>query len=411
MFEVTWLFLLLMPIFSTYRLKVEGVISNLKKLVLLFCISGFSSVVQAQLQDSHFYKVDDGEISSDFKVDSYWKTHIEGSFLRNDESRERLMKVKLYGKFNLEFNSYIFGYFEPYLVVKEGEVQHRRFIRSEDSVIQMHQGFFEVRPLERFSFQIGAINQDYLDAPLLVSDRSFLSALFAYSYIKEKFEVQTVLQQSTPSIVNSFRRSNEIVEPPLFSSLFTYSEWIPSDYYSFKGHITGFYFNNLPSTIAYQSKSYGNTVSGTRTSAGFAYSYYGVNFDVSSQIRLTPKIYVSVGYNGLMNLGAPVEKAWGERVYGILDMDFWKFAKIYSRVEYFYNNSDSAPAHFNSEMYGHNDRTGFLVEIKSFFPKGNFELGFRYVVSDPIQESIVSSSIGKRQESYMVFVSSRYLSI
>ncbi len=384
----------------------------MKKLVLLFCISGFSSVVQAQLQDSHFYKVDDEEISSDFKVNSYWKTHVEGTVLKNNSKFERLMKIKLYGKFNLEFNSYMFGYFEPYLVVKEGEVQHLRFVRSESSVIQMHQGFFEIRPLERFSFQIGAINQDYLSAPLLVSDQSFLSALLAYSYIKEKYEVQTVLQLSAPSIVNSFRRSNEIEDSPFFTSLFTYSEWIPSDYYSFKGHVTGFYFNSLPAVIAYESKGYGNTISGTRNSAEFVYSYYGVNFDFSSQIRITPEIYFSLGYNGLMNMGAPIERAWGERVYGILDMDFWKFAKIYSRVEYFYNNSDSAPAYFNEEKYGHNDRTGFLMELKSFFPKGNFELGFRYILSDPIQQSVVSpSSIGDRQHSFMVFVSSRYSSL
>ena len=378
--------------------------------MLLFCIFGFPCLVQAQLQDSHFYKVEDGEISSDFKVNSFWKTHVEGSLLSNKDSRERLMKVKLYGKFDLEFNSYISGHFEPYLVIKEGEIQ-RRFVRPESSIVQMHQGFFEIRPVERFNLQIGSINQDYLNSPLLVSDRGFLSALIAYSYIKERYEVQTVLQQSMPSVVNSFKRYNEIAKAPSFSSLFTYGEWLPSDYYSFKGHVTGFYFANLPSFIAHQSKNYGNTIVGTRSSADFAYSYYGFNFDLSSQIRIIPEVYLSFGYNGLMNLDAPFEKAWGERVYGVLDMDFWKFAKIYSRVEYFYNNSDSAPAYFNSEMYGHNDRTGFLMELKSFFPRGNFELGFRYVLSKPIQQQIISSSTEDRQHSFMIFVSSRYLSI
>ena len=92
-------------------------------------------------------------------------------------------------------------------------------------------------------------------------------------------------------------------------------------------------------------------------------------------------------------------------------MDFWKFVKLYSRFEYFYNNSDSAPAYFNSEIYGHNDRKGFLMELKSFFPKGNFELGFRYVLSDSIQQNVINSSLGERQHSFMLFVSSRYLSI
>lgn len=380
----------------------------MKKFLLLFCVVPIS--LQAQLQDSHFYKVDDKEVSSDFTVDSFWKTHIEGFFISNREGRERLMKVKLYGKFDLEFNSYISAKFEPYLVVKEGEVQ-RRFVRPESSIIQMRQGFFDIRPADGFNLQIGAINQEYLSSPLLISDHAFLSALFGYSYIKKKYEVQTVIQQSMPSIVNSFNRYNEIADAPLFTSWFTYGEWIPSDYYSFKGHVTGFYFNSLPSFIAHQSKSYGNTISGQRSSAEFAYSYYGVNFDVSSQIRLTPEMYFSVGYNGLMNMGAPAEQAWGERVYSILDMDFWKFVKLYSYIEYFYNNSDSAPAYFNSEIYGRNDRTGFLTELKAFFPKGNFELGVRYVLSSAIQKQIVSSSLGDRQHYFMVFVSSRYSSM
>ncbi len=381
----------------------------MKKLLLLGFLFGFSA--QAQLQDSHFYKVDDKDISSDFKVDSFWRSHIEGSFFSNRESRERLMKVKLYGKFDLEFNSYIFARFEPYLTIQEGEVQRRRFVRPESAIIQMQEGFFDIRPMEGLSLQVGAINQEYLSSPLLLADRPFLSALVGYSHIRESYEVQTVLQQSMPSIVNSFRRYNEIAEAPYLTSLFTYGEWIPSDYYSFKGHITGFYFTRLPSFIAHQSKSFGNTVLGTQSSAEFAYSYYGINADLSSQIRVAPELYVSFGYNGLMNMGAPIERAWGERVYGILDMDFWRWAKFYTRFEYFYNNSDSAPAYFNSEVYGHNDRQGFLAELKAFFPDGNFEVGFRYVLSLPIQQRIFSSALGDRQNSFMIFVSSRYLSM
>ena len=377
--------------------------------MLLFFVFLVPQWVKAQLQDSHFYKVDKGEISSDFNAKSFWKTHVEGSFLSHRQGRERLMKVKLYGKIDLQFNSYISGQFEPYLVIQEGEIQSR-YDRSENT-IQMYQGFFEIKPIDRLNAQAGVINQSYLSAPLLVSDHAFLSALTAYTYIKKTYEVQAVLQQSMPSVVNSFNRSNEIGSTPYFSSLFVYSEWLPSDYYSFKGHVTGFYFTSLPAFIAHQSKSYGNTVSGSRSSAEFIYSYYGFNFDMSAQFKIFPEVFLSFGYNHLLNLGAPVDKNWGERMYGSLDMDFWKFVKLYSRFEYFYNNSDSAPAYFNSEIYGHNDRKGFLMELKSFFPKGNFELGFRYVLSDSIQQNVINSSLGERQHSFMLFVSSRYLSI
>jgi len=381
----------------------------LKKLSLLIVFL-YSSLLYAQLQDSHFYKVSADEVSSDFTLDSHWKTHVEGSILKNIEGRERLMKIKLYGKFNLKFNSYLSGEFEPYLVIKEGEIQ-KRYIQSESSVIQMRQGFFQLKPLDGFSVQIGAINQEYLNSPLLVSDHTFLSALFGYLHIKEKYEVQTVIQQSMPSVVNSFKRINEITNSPYLTSWFNYGELIPSDFYSFKGHITAFYFNNLPSFIAHQSKTYGNTVENLKSSAQFKYSYYGINVDFSPQVRISPNAYFSFGYNYLINFGAPVDLSWGERIYTTLDMNLWQSVKLLSRLEYFFNNADSAPSYFNSEIYGHNDRYGFLGEVKAFFPKGNFELGFRYVLSNSIQRKDMAPHMRDRQHSVMIFISSRYSTI
>ena len=374
---------------------------------LLACLMLTAVPVSAQMQDSHFYKVPADEVSSDFKLDSLWKTHIEGSFLRNNESRERLMKVKLYGRFQLEWTPNLTAEFEPYLTVTEGEIQSR-FNRPESS-IEMRQGFFRWRAMEGVSAQVGSIHQGYLDAPLLISDRSFLSSLIGWLYMSDAYEIQSIVQVSMPSVVNHFKQYSEIADTPYFSSVFLYGEWLAGDYYSFRGHATGFHFSRLPAFMAHQSKVYGNTVEGVGTSARFAYPYYGANFDLSSQLRITRNIYMSLGYNGLMNMGAPIERALGERMYVVFDISAGKWAKIYARGEYFYNNSDTAPAFFNSEVYGHNNRKGFLVELKGFIPKGNFETGFRYVLSEPVRGQVMSSSLGSRQNSFQLFVSSRYL--
>ena len=168
--------------------------------------------------------------------------------------------------------------------------------------------------------------------------------------------------------------------------------------------------NDLPYTIVEKSLSYGNTVSGTGSSARFAYPFYGVNADLSTQLKLSSKLLLSVGYNMLVNFGTSWDRGFGERIYTILDMDFWKQAKLYSRFEYFNNGSDSAPAYFNSEIYGHNNRKGFLAELKSFFPKGNLELGLRYVLSVPVHVNTLIDS-PDRQHALSAFVRTRYFSI
>ena len=376
------------------------------RILLIFILWCVPCVLYAQLQDSHFYKVADSEVSSSFNINSAWRPQVEGSFLRNHESQKRLMKIKLYGKFDWEINSTLTAEFEPYLVIEKGEIQSR-FVRSE-SAVDMRQGFFRWQPVEGSSLQIGAINQGYLDAPLLISDQAFISSLAGYAHIKDLYEVQTILQLSMPSVVNSFNRYNEIADTPYLTSLFVYTEWLASDYYTFRGHVTGFHFSKLPAFIADQSKLYGNTVEGIGSSARFAYPYYGTQFDMSTQIRLGPDIYGSLGYNGIWNMGAPWERAWGERLYTIIDIDASKWFKFYARGEYFYNNSDTAPAYFNSEVYGHNDRQGFLLEVKTYVPKGNLEIGLRYVRSSPIRESLMLSSVANPDYSLQVFLSSRY---
>ena len=203
-----------------------------------FCLCLSTSVVFAQLQDSHFYKVDSSEISSDFKMDSSWKTEVEGSFFSRPENRERLMKFKLFAKLDVEILSAFGVEFEPYIVLREGETQSR-FVSVESRPISMRQGFFYYRPVDGLSLQVGAINQDFLSSPLLFKDQTFLSSLAGYAYIKEKYEVQSILQFGMPSINNTFKRYNEIEDIGYFSSIFTYGEWLPSDFYSFKGHVTG----------------------------------------------------------------------------------------------------------------------------------------------------------------------------
>ena len=378
-------------------------------LALVFMLS-VVPVVRAQIQDSHFYKVSESEISSDFTFDGFWKSEVEGSFFRNGERRERLMKIKLFAKLDIDLFSSFGAEFEPYLEIEEGEVQRRRFVSVESNPLRMRQGFFYYRPVEGLSIQAGAINQDFLSSPLLMKDQTFLSFLSGYAYIKEKYEFQSVAQFSLPSIINTFRRYNEIEEAPYFVSLFNYGEWIPSSLLSFKGHVTGFYFSELPSFIATQSRLYGNTVDGTLSNTAFRYGYYGVDADISSQVKLSSKVYLSLGYNILVNFDTQFSEGMGERIYAIFDMNFWKAAKLYSRFEYFHNGSDSAPAYYNSEHYGHNNRKCFLAELKSFFPKGNFEVGLRYVLSQPINEAFGEQQ-EDRQHLLSLFVSTRYFSI
>ena len=309
----------------------------MNKSLLIFLFAGLSFYSAAQLQDSHFFKVDESEISSDFELNSFWKTYVEGSFFKNEKDRfEKVMKVKLYAKLDLEISSQVRAEFEPYLTITQGAIQNSPFSRVETSIIQMRHGAFEWSPIDGLSLQAGAINQEFLNAPFLVGDRAFLSLLSAYMDIRDSYEWQVAFQYSLPSFVNTFNRNNEISETPYFASLFTYGEWIPSEYYSFKGSLTGFYFTPLPAFMIAQSQLYGNSIVGER----FRYQYYGAHFDISSQLRLTPSMYVSFGYSGLMNMDAPFDRNWGEQFYTIVDLDYFKWLKIYSRVEYFVNHSD-----------------------------------------------------------------------
>ncbi len=224
----------------------------------------------AQLQDSHFYKVAEEDISSPFQLNSLWKVHVEGSLLKVREQTSQTLRFKMYGKMDLKLAPRLRVEFEPYLVLTEGPVQMehlRRFNDQDTGFVQMYQGFLHFRPFEGFSLQAGAINQGFLNAPLLMDDDPALSLLAGYLHIRENYEWQLVAQQSMLSFENSFRRYGEIARLPFFTSLFAYGEWLPSDLYSFKGHATGFYFTPLPGVIANESRLYGNSIEGGKNPA------------------------------------------------------------------------------------------------------------------------------------------------
>ena len=112
------------------------------------------------------------------------------------------------------------------------------------------------------------------------------------------------------------------------------------------------------------------------------------------------------GNDFIYNFLAPENHRMGERYYGALYHNYEDFMEFKFTLEYFGNESDTSVAFFNSELYGHNDRYGFLVNLQSHLYSSGITLGFSYVRSWPI-----NPSVKKEEHTYIFSVKTNYMPI
>ena len=69
------------------------------------------------------------------------------------------------------------------------------------------------------------------------------------------------------------------------------------------------------------------------------------------------------------------------------------------RAEYFFNESDSAPAFYNASDYGHNNRQGYAGQLDYVHKsKHSFKIGGRFVNADLINQNSEQS----KQQFFMI---------
>ena len=244
-----------------------------------------------------------------------------------------------------------------------------------------------------FSFQFGNIEQSFLKAPLLMTDRTFPSMVLSYSFNEfYRFKPRFFIQASIPDNAEEFvRRETQIIRGfPSFSvlSFDIESSKLPLslDHY-FSNQFMFFHYYNLSQAVAQRSRIFENTIDRTASDSVFRYDYYGFHNHTNFQAVLSNFVAGEIGLEYLSNLGAPYHINEGYRFYGSFSYNYKDFLEWKALFQKFLNQSDSSVAFYNSEFYGHNARKGIALTIECYFYDSGIRVGASFVNTKPIDKN------------------------
>ncbi len=245
------------------------------------------------------------------------------------------------------------------------------------NTVDLNEGGLRYRPWSFLTLKAGAINQDEFASPLFLSSTAFAAAQEVFHY--NGFSLK--LQQAIPTNNRLQKRIAVNVDsgtPYLNTTSIAYKY---KGHFYFHSELTQYYYQDLSSTIADNSSSFGNSVQDLGSAKKFTYNFSGQN--------LMLKIGKSFGlhrfyFNGqyLYNDKAPEKRNRGN--LAALEYYYKSFGVM---LETFRNESDTAPAFYNSKYYGHNNVQGNAFALK--YKIKDFESFVRYADIDVIEETLV----------------------
>ena len=323
---------------------------------------------------------------SDFS--SFWKAVFKTRFFGANYKLNAIFSSELYGKLKWDIMDHVSFQAKGLVIARNGFTSaiYERGDR-EGGRLYFLEGFFKLRVSPQFFLQMGTLQQSFLNAPLLITDTTFPSILGVLSINNPYGDLSLLFQSAIPDNAESVNRESQIGGIPLFltsSVLFhTPKFFFDSD---IKEIFTVFYFYSLPNDVAQKSRVYGNTIVGTGLGSSFEYGFLGIHNNVSIKRSLTDFWIIELGYEFLYNFKAENFYNEGTRLYSSVYHNYKNFMELRFKAELFANQSDSSVAYYNSEIYGHNDRQGFLASLQSHLYRSGLTIETAFVYSQPINK-------------------------
>lgn len=351
------------------------------------------------------------EFQEEGSIQAYWKVAFKPKAFYNRTTVNTNISAEIYGKVRWELVEDLSFHTQILVLGRNGFTQS--IYDRDDRVrgLNLLEGFFEWEASSDLSLKIGNIQQNFLIAPLLISDRTFPSVMGELS-LANNDQLSLLFRVAIPdNSSESVQRETQIIKGvPLFliSSLMFHSSDFLFDS-SVRETFSLFHYYNLSPAVADKSRIYGNTIKRTGSDSTFAYPYLGLHNNISVQKLLSKFWIIELGLEFVYNFLAPDTKNEGMRIYSSLYHNYNNFMELKLIGELFANQSDSSVAYYNSETYGHNNRKGFLTKLQSHFYNSGITVGADFVYSDPINDPD-KSPIGSAF-SFSVFLKTNYVSI
>lgn len=280
-----------------------------------------------------------------------------------------------------------------------------RFNDSRSSGILPYEVAARLRPVESLELKAGALSQGFLNAPLLITGRAFPGMSQTLKYGDKKNYFRLIGSQTIPTSNSFSTKRVEKEKTPFFFTETLQGGIELAKSVELTGFASHYQFKDLPAVVAFESNRWGNTVSGDLPgSSYFHYDFEGWVGGGEACYCQLEAFKLRVGGYMVENTKADPTFNRGQEFFIRSDMGLLGTVVSPYYLQFF-NESDTAPARYNSGARGHNNRKGSGFGLEVFFRPYNFRIVAEYMRSDVIN----ANSSQEELESMLVKVETLYV--
>lgn len=321
------------------------------------------------------------------KVDYTFNYFTMASSYQEGENTQSLVRFSVNPVLHFKFTENLSLLADPQVNLNSSRSQSR-FATYNNSNFYINEISVNYQLYGHGKIAVGTLNQSHLDSPFLVSNISFPGVLLKLedSYNNYLFGIKAQSLMPTSSSFDSDRTVKE--ETPHFDTMGIFGEYNKSNKLKINAQINYFKFSDLPSVVAFQSKRFGNTVTGLQVGdSNFVYKFSGISqsynaiYDIND--RLSAEMYLSIVENENAEPGSNRAQAIRSQLnYKTADVNY------IPSLTRFYSETDVSPAYYNSPFLGHNNRDGMMYTLRAELKKLNLAIQASYLDAKIINSSI-----------------------
>ena len=326
------------------------------------------------------------------------------------------LDMGIYGNFKWKFVDFLSVHAEGLVLARRGFQQS--FSEREDLKDGVNFLNFYYRaetPAVLFAspliFQFGILNQNFLNAPFLLTDTSFTGLLSRADFSFWENSRLSLFMQSAVlyNAGHLFVRPDSLNKAwPFFlsfSGFFDGEAVLLGGKTKAGGKLTLFHIGNLTPEIAGKSRKYGNTVNSPAADARFEYGFAGFYNSLNVQRRFSENWNAKITWDLIHNFLAPKGRNTGDKIQADLYHNYRDFMELGFKAAYFENESDTSVSYFSSELYGRNNRRGVRFELQSHLYSSGLTLRASYTY----MKAIETNTFMGRINSFHLILTSNYI--
>jgi hypothetical protein len=333
-----------------------------------------------------------------------WKVGLEGQREQDALSNQRLQtQFNLGLKSNYKLTDFVYILAEPRAIFLNGNVQSPSATSPKSSQFEIVEASANLHYKKTLELSAGALNQQATSSSILLGDLAFPGARAKglYSFLPGN-SVAIFAQYAVPTSATLSSNSKDFEKIPSFTSVGWLSEGRMGIVVT-KTMGQYFEFSDLPSSVAGDSASLGNSTTSSSTSSlhNFLFSYRGYNLSLFSTLEISSQLSFGFKAQGVRNLGAlsNLSEGYSAQLLGTLRLSDSSLSPYY---EYFRIEPDATVAYYTSRLYQTNrigSHGGLSLQFKNLFTVS---------ASGGVRDALFESAIQTRENFYVLKLETLY---